>query len=672
MPKPVPEKFRVLLIEDNPGDVFLLREMLDAERKRRFYISDVAASVAEGIQLIEGGRFDLALLDLNLPDSSGLATFDRVRAAAPELPIVILSDDNGGERALEAMLHGAQECLVKGRIDGIALHRAMRYAIGRARSDAALAHERDLLNMLLESIPDRIYFKDEESRFIRINHALKELFGLKKAEQAYGKTDADFYGAEHAAKALADERRVMETGEPLLGNVEYEMMADGRKSWSLTTKLPLRDRAGQIVGTCGISREVTGMKEMEEQLATERNLLRSVIDNLPDRIYMKDAGGVYLLDNVAHLRWLGADDPSEVLGKSVFDFFPQEIAAHLHAIDCAIMESGEPQPNLEERLVDSEGRTIWVLTTKVPWFGDDGKILGIVCISRDITQQKESEEGLLSANADLNRSREEVLAAMQKLQAAHHELRDVQLQLIEAEKMKLVGRLAAGVAHEVKNPLAVVKMGTEFLAMHEMAADPDVRETLNGMADAVGRADNVIRGLLDFSAPKTLEVKPESLNAVIERALTLVRGEMKGIAVERELARSLPVVRLDVGKISQVFINLLTNAAHAMEESGGTITVRTYAKQLTGIGANVSDQRVESFRVGQTLIVTEIDDTGHGIPEDKLAKIFEPFYTTKPTGKGTGLGLSVVKTIVDLHGATIDMRNLPSGGARATITFRTE
>jgi PAS domain S-box-containing protein len=560
--------------------------------------------------------------------------------------------------------------LVKGHIDGAALHRAMRYAVERARSEAALARERDMLSTLLENIPDRIYFKDKKSRFVRINRALTELFGLERAENAYGKTDADFYGGEHAAKALADELRVMETGEPLLGDIEFEQLADGRKSWSLTTKLPLRDRSGQIIGTCGISREISAMKEMEEQLATERNLLRSVIDNLPDRIYLKDARGVYLLDNVAHQRWLGAHDPSEVLGKSVFDFFPDEIASQLHAIDCAIMESGQAQPNIEERLVDAEGQAIWVLTTKVPWFDDNGRTHGIVCISRDITRQKESEEGMLRANAELSRSREEVLAAMQKLQTAHHELRSVQIQLIEAEKMKLVGRLAAGVAHEVKNPLAVIKMGAEFLSMHEIAADSDVRETLAGMADAVQRADTVIRGLLDFSAPKTLDVRPESLNAVIERAITLVRGDLKGITVERELGRSLPVVKLDVGKISQVFINLLTNSAHAME-NGGTITVRTYQKQLTGIGANMSDQAVESFRVGQALVIAEIDDTGHGIPDDKLPKIFEPFYTTKPTGKGTGLGLSVVKTIVDLHGATIDLRNLPSGGTRATIMFRT-
>ncbi len=669
MSKTVPEKFRVLLIEDNPGDVFLLRKMLDGERGCRFYISGFADTLVKGIAEMQSGGFDIALIDLNLPDGFGLDTFERAHASTPDVPIIVLSGHDDVELGVEAVQHGAQDYLVKGQIDGTSLHRAMRYAIGRFRSEAALAHERELLNTLLENIPDRIYFKDEKSRFIRINHALTELLGFEKPEQAYGMSDADFYDEEHSAKALADERRVMETGEPLLGDVEFEALADGRKSWSLTTKLPLRDRKGNIVGTCGISREITAIKEMEDQLATERNLLRSVIDNLPDRIYLKNALGVYLLDNVAHQRWLGATEASQVLGRSVFDFFPAETAEKLHAIDRGIMESREALLNIEEQLLDADSQLRWVLTTKVPWLDESGSVLGLVCISRDITQQKEDEENLRAAYEELNRSREEVLAAMQKLQAAHHELRSVQLQLIEAEKMKLVGRLAAGVAHEVKNPLAVIKMGTEFLSMHEMAGESDVRETLAGMADAVGRADAVIRGLLDFSAPKTLEVRPESLNAVIEHGLMLVRGDLKGIAIERELGRSLPVVRLDPGKIGQVFINLLTNAAHAMED-GGTITVRTYAKQLTGIGANVSDQRVESFRVGQTLVIAEIDDTGHGIPEDKLPKIFDPFFTTKPTGKGTGLGLSVVKTIIDLHGATIDLRNLPSGGTRATIMFK--
>ena len=660
---------RVLVVDDDPADIFLLREMVEDDPNSRFQVAAEAGTLEDAVRMLAAGDFHVALLDLQLPDSHGAETFVRAHAAGHDVPIIVLSESDDEELALQTVQLGAHEYLVKGRMDAHLLQRALRYAVERARAEAQLARERDLLHTLLENIPDRIYFKDRESRFIRINRALTMLFGLKSAEQAYGKTDADFYGQEHAGDALEDEMRVMETGKPLLGKVEFENLADGRKSWSLTTKLPLRDRQGHIVGTCGISREISQMKEMEEQLETERNLLRAVIDNLPDLVFLKDIKGHYLLNNMAHIRWLGGTDPADVRGRTVFDYFPDDVAAGFHQGDMAVADSRQPLLNQEEHMVDVRGTHSWRLTSKIPWLDDEGRTVGLVCISRDITEQKRAEEHLKKANAELAASREELLRAVQNLQQAHGELREVQLQLIEAEKMKSIGRLAAGVAHEVKNPLAILKMGLEFLSTQKFS-DENAPEILREMGDALERADNVIRGLLDFSAPKQLEVKREDLNAIINNALQLVRGELKnGVEIERDMPANLPPLKLDAGKISQVFVNLFTNALHAMEE-GGLLAVRTYAKQLTGVGSNISDSRSESFRVGQQIIVAEIDDSGHGIPEDKLAKIFEPFFTTKPTGRGTGLGLSVVKTIIDLHGATIDIRNLHEAGVRVTLMFQ--
>jgi len=665
-----PAKHRVLVVEDNPGDIFLLREMVNEEPNSRFQVTVEAGRLEHALEVLRTEQVDVVLLDLQLPDSHGADTFTILHGAAPDVPIIVLSESDDEEMALETVQLGAHEYLVKGRVDGHLLHRALRYALERARAEMQLARERDLLHTLLENIPDRIYFKDRQSRFIRINRALTALFGLKRADEAYGKTDADFYGAEHSSEALQDERRVMETGEPLLGKVEFETMADGRKTWSLTTKLPLRDRKGRIIGTCGISREITEIKEMEEQLATERNLLRAVIDNLPDLVFLKDAEGRYLLDNVAHLRWLGASDASEVRGRTLFDFFSDEVATRLHADDMEVAANRQPKLNQEEYVVDPQGNLRWRLTSKIPWLDHDGlHTVGLVCISRDITEQKLAEARLKQANAELAASKEELLQAVKEVKAAHSELRDVQLQLIEAEKMKSIGRLSAGVAHEVKNPLAILKMGIEFLSGQKLEGE-HTSMILKEMTEALARADGVIRGLLDFSAPKQLEVKREDLNRIIVDALKLVRGEMKGsFEIERDLQPNLPPLDLDAGKISQVFVNLFTNAIHAMGE-GGTLSVRTFTKQLTGVGANVGDSRSESFRVGRNIVVAEIDDTGPGIPEDKLAKIFEPFYTTKPTGKGTGLGLSVVKTIVDLHGGTIDIRNLHDAGVRVTLMFQ--
>jgi PAS domain S-box-containing protein len=660
---------RVLVVDDKPDDIFRMREMVEKSPNSRFRIATEASSLEQALEVLARGGIDLILLDLQLPNSVGIEALSRLHEVAPDVPIIVLSESDDEELAAKVVHAGAQEYLVKGQFDPHLLQRALRYAVERARAEAQLAGERELLHTLLESIPDRIYFKDRESRFIRINRALTLLFGLNRPEEVYGKTDADFYGADHAGEALRDERQVMETGSPLLGKIEYEILANGRKSWSLTTKLPLRDRQGRIVGTCGISREISEIKEMEEQLETERNLLRAVIDNLPDLIFLKDIGGHYLLNNLAHARWLGARDSADVRGRTVFDFFPDHIASDFHHGDMQVADSRRPLLNQEEHMVDARGNHSWRLTSKIPWLDDEGNTVGLVCISRDVTEQKRAEEHLRTANAELAASREDLLRAVKNLQEAHEELRAVQLQLIEAEKMKSIGRLAAGVAHEVKNPLAILKMGLEFLSAQK-ASDSSTLEVFREMNEALDRADKVIRGLLDFSAPKQLEVKREDLNAIINGALQLVRGEMQnGIVIERDLQINLPLLKLDAGKISQVFVNLFTNAIHAME-SGGLLAVRTYTKQLTGVGMNISDSRSESFRVGQHIVVAEIDDTGHGIPDDKLAKIFEPFFTTKPTGRGTGLGLSVVKTIVDLHGATIDIRNLHEAGVRVTLMFQ--
>jgi PAS domain S-box-containing protein len=668
MPDPTPPIFRVLLVEDRAGSSAPLRAMIEKAPRSRFVVSDVAGTLDQAVELARGTAPDVALIDVT-KSGPGMEVFAWLHQTVPQIPLVLVGDSEDQDLAVELLHRGAADYLVRPRLDESMLQRALRIAIERGYSEAALAQDRELLVTLLDHLPDRIFFKDRESRFIRINFALTHLLGLKSPNEAYGKTDADFYDAEHAAEARADELRVMETGEPLIGKVEHEVLGNRRNSWSLTTKLPMRNRHGEIIGTCGISREITAIKEMELALAAERNLLRSVIDNLPDSIFLKDRKGRYVLDNAAHWRSLGASGPQEVRGRTVFDYFPAELAEQFHANDMEIFHTGKSLLNHEEQTHNTRGKKRWMLTTKVPWLDDQGITLGVLCISRDVTKEKESAAGLLAANAELEQSREELMRALAELQETHLQLREVQLQIIEAEKMKTVGRLAAGVAHEVKNPLAVIRMGVEFLR----AGKPD--ETTSGvlteMMEAVLRADTVILGLLDFSAPNQLTLSPTDLNQLIQNAVVLVRGETTAGAIEVicELERGLPAVPLDSPKINQVLVNLFTNALHAMPK-GGTLTVRTYTKQLTGVGANVAGPNNESFRVGQTLVVVEVDDTGHGIPDDKLVKIFEPFFTTKPTGKGTGLGLSVVKTIMDLHGGTIDVRNLPTGGARLTLTFR--
>ncbi|MEI6872062.1 MAG: PAS domain-containing protein, partial [Verrucomicrobiota bacterium] len=317
---------RILVIEEDPIQLSRIHQLMENEAPLEFKLIGAASSIREGLALQEAVAADILFLSLPVQEYSDLEAFRIIQATFPETPVVVLVESNKEDLARHAVQNGAQEYLVKESMDGFLLNRAGKHAFERSRYQAAFAQERAYLGTLLDNIPDRIYFKDEQSRFIRINRALTDLFGLKRPEDAYGKTDADFYGGHHSGDTYADEQRVMLTGEAIVDKIEHETLQSGRQTVSLTTKLPLRDRRGKIVGTCGISREITALKEMERALETERNLLRVLIDQLPDHIFLKDTNGRYVLDNVAHQRWLGAQSASEIEGKTSFDFFNRDQA----------------------------------------------------------------------------------------------------------------------------------------------------------------------------------------------------------------------------------------------------------------------------------------------------------------------------------------------------------
>lgn len=416
---------------------------------------------------------------------------------------------------------------------------------------------------------------------------------------------------------------------------------------------------------------ITDLKNMEEALAAERTLLRSLIDSIPDHIYVKDTHHRFMLANLAAQTFLGVSG-EELAGKTDSDFFSTDAASSFRWEEEQVLCSGHPSINREECATSVDGKLRWNLTTKVPLRDNRSNVIGLVGINRDITDLKLSSEKLARTNAILERRERELLAAVDDLKRSHEALEATQLQLLQVEKMESVGRLAAGIAHEVKNPLAIISTAIDYLSQKAKGEGSEsLGRVFATMSRAVQRADTVIRGLLDFSAPAALCAEPADLNLVIRQALLLVDHELMrfNISLQTELADPLPLVSVDANKIEQVFLNLLINAIQAMPE-GGRITLRTRTQQLAALGHNIGDLRAERFRAGDIVVVAEVDDTGHGIPEDKVAKIFDPFFTTKPTGKGTGLGLSVARTIVELHGGMLQLSNRPEGGARAQLVLK--
>lgn len=284
----------------------------------------------------------------------------------------------------------------------------------------------------------------------------------------------------------------------------------------------------------------------------------------------------------------------------------------------------------------------------------------------------EANRELSRMNRDLARSEEALRSALEELRASHRELKTAQLQLIQAEKMECIGTLAAGVAHEVKNPLQTILMGLAYLGKNLSGPDDTISSVLDDMKDAVKRADAIVRDLLCLSAARQIEMNAHDLNAVLEHSLCFVNYDLtrSRVLVQRDLAADLPLARLDKPKMEQVFINLFMNAIQAMP-NGGTLSLRTRAMTWSDSAIAGGPCRIR-FIPGEAVLLVELTDTGSGIAPEKLPRIFEPFFSTKTNGMGTGLGLPVSKQIVDLHGGRIEIGPAPGGGTRVTLMLKPE
>jgi signal transduction histidine kinase len=221
----------------------------------------------------------------------------------------------------------------------------------------------------------------------------------------------------------------------------------------------------------------------------------------------------------------------------------------------------------------------------------------------------------------------------------------LEAQLIRSEKLSSVGVLAAGVAHEINNPLTTILGYAKLLLEDRGEEDPD-RSALELVADESRRVQEIVRNLLDFSRQESGELLPTAVNELVERTSNLVAPDLRkrGIDVAQKLEADLPQVLADARRIEQVFVNLITNAAHAMPD-GGTLTLRT----------GHDPRRPHA-------IFTEFTDTGAGISADLLPRVFDPFFTTKEPGQGTGLGLAISQRIVTDHGGELEVQSLPGAG----------
>jgi PAS domain S-box-containing protein len=273
---------------------------------------------------------------------------------------------------------------------------AVKVISSRKRAEEALQHERNFLRVLIDNLPDLFYYKDEQGRYILNNPAHLRSIGAKCQEDVVGKTTFNYHPRELAEKYFADEMKVVQSGEAMIRKEELCFRRDtGKMHWHLTSKIPVKDSKGKVTGFICISHDITEQKRVQEAFEHERNLLRTLIDTMPELINYKDLEGRYLLNNHAHLQSLGVEHQEDVLGKTMFDFHPAELVHRYHEHEMQVLKTGEAVFNKEEIVLHRDtGEQRWHLTSKVPLKDNQGKVTSIISVSADITDRKHFEEAL--------------------------------------------------------------------------------------------------------------------------------------------------------------------------------------------------------------------------------------------------------------------------------------
>jgi PAS domain S-box-containing protein len=539
----------------------------------------------------------------------------------------------------------------------------------REQVEAKLQHERSLMDVFMQSVPDAVYFKDEQSRFVRCSDSMARLFGKNSADDLVGRTDFDFFSEAHARPAFEDEQKIIRTGEPILGLQERETFADGRCGWSLTSKIPWRDKTGKIVGTLGISKNMTALKNSEEELRQRETLFRLIFEHAPVGVSWKrtDLGAEHHFNPTFRgiLDLPTASVPDYALLTELTH--PNDLTRHRE--EQSRIESGQTDSyTLEKRFVLKDKRLVWGRLSVAVVRDEAGRVIQEITILEDITPRKRAEQ----------------------------ELDETHKTLLEASRVAGMAEVATGVLHNVGNVLNSVNVSVNVLdeslhhsrvgsvaklsaLLHEhagelggfLADDPrgqrilpyldtlaehlsgeqqrllseleSLRRNVEHIKDIVSMQQSYAKviGVVEALAPPDLFEDALRMNSA-----ALSRHD---IEVVREFSPT-RLVRAERHKVLQILINIIRNAKYAVDEGG-----------------KANRRLILRTEPAGEMVRFVINDNGVGIPPGNITRIFSHGFTTRKDGHGFGL-----------HSAALAARemggtlNVQSDGAGLGATFTLE
>src|SRR5438309_1279859 len=479
------------------------------------------------------------------------------------------------------------------------------------RDVTALRKNEARFTELFETLQEGIYITTPDGTIVDVNPALVRMLGYDSKEELQKRRVAEIF-------VDRSERNIVQAEverQPMIQGREITLICkDGTSIVCLNTAAAVRDDAGRVVRYQGALMDITERREMERRLHQQQEFARRLVDSFPDLILV--------LDTAAHYTFV-SPRCREVLGYDVEDAQHMEFGDRTHPEDLPallalyknLINGKQTFASMEIRARHKLGEWRRIRFNFSPLSDEQGHIEGVVLSGRDVTDLKRLEE-----------------------------------QLIQAEKLAAMGQMLAGVAHELNNPLTAI-LGVTELLRDRPGTDDSTKHQLELTHRQARRAARIVQNLLEFSRPASPQKKSLDLNNLLDRTLQLQEHSLRRNNIELDFhpQADLPGIIGDANQLIRVFLNLVTNAEQAIREvrDNGRIQIR-------------------AGRHGNQLTIT-VQDDGVGVRPEALPRIFDPFYTTKRPGGGTGLGLSICMSIIREHGGNIDAETLPAGGSAFTI-----
>ncbi|PKN63629.1 MAG: hypothetical protein CVU57_17940 [Deltaproteobacteria bacterium HGW-Deltaproteobacteria-15] len=544
----------------------------------------------------------------------------------------------GGDLSQRVNVHGADEIGILGTSFNRMISQIQHYTSnleqmvkGRTQElEESKEKYRNLsrfLNSILDSATEyAIVALDYVGNIMEFNKGAERLFGWKKAEVLNQQNIGVTISPDDREKGIQKEMAALTRDK---GVCELEMVRvrkDGTYFPVLTTVTSITDPSGKTTGYVEIIRDITLRKKLERELRETKEFLENIMESSVDGILTTDLKGLITYQNRA-MEEILQYPREEVLGTHISLLYKRGLQQAREVME--LLRTVERAKNYEMEVLAKEGRSLTILTSLFLLRNEENNVIGTAGIFKDITEQKLLEARLKAAQAGL----------------------------VEASKMRALGELVAGVAHELNNPL-MASQTILHVIMRNLPQDFPERERLELIRKCNDRIAKIVDHLREFSRQTTPEFNELDINQPVENALLITGQQLldHGINIVRNLSADLPKVKGDPNQLEQVFLNLISNARDAMDDTEGP------KKELTIASSHIQDD-------GGSAVEVRLRDTGVGIPPDILTKIFEPFFSTKPVGKGTGLGLSLCFGIIEAHKGKIEISSSKGEGTEVRVVI---